>query len=167
VAITVYKVYNAAMPTTAAIAKLATGTAIKTHIQLAPPTNRDVMILGWGVSFDSNAAGVSITCELCETDVAATSLTAHVAAGLVNINNPGLSNSLCQLGTALTGWGAGAEGTITAVRMGDAQLVQPTNQFIYDWILGYEFVIRAGKFGRIRITTGTTVNCLAYMLYTE
>jgi hypothetical protein len=166
-AITVYKVFNAAMPTTAAIAKLATGTAIKTHIQLAPPTNKDVMVLGWGVSFDGSAASTSVLCELCETDVAATSLTAHVQAGLVNINNPGGANSLAQLGTALTGFGAGAEGTITAVRMGDAQLIQPTNQFIYDWILGYEFVIRAGKFGRVRITTGTTVNCLTYMLYTE
>jgi hypothetical protein len=167
VAVNVYKVYNAAMPTTAAIAKLATGTAIKTQIQIAPPTNKDVAVLGWGVSFDGSAAATSIMCELCETDVAATSLTAHVQAGLVNINNPGGANSLCQLGTALTGFGAGAEGTITAIRMGDAQLIQPTNQFIYDWILGYEFVIRAGKFGRIRITAGTTVNCLAYMLYTE
>jgi hypothetical protein len=98
--------------------------------------------------------------------VAAT-VTAHTSTGLHAINNPGGSASQVQVGTGLTGYNASVEGSITAVRVGDAQLIQPTNQFIYDFILGYEFVIRAGKFGRLRITTGTTVNCLAYLTYAE
>lgn len=89
------------------------------------------------------------------------------STGLHAVNNPAGSASLCQLGTALTGYNASAEGTITAVRVGDAQLIQPTNQFIYDYILGYEFVIRAGKFGRLRVTTGTAVNGLCYLAYAE
>jgi len=165
-AINIYRVWNAPMPTTAAVAKLATGTAIKTHIQIAPPSSKDVAIVGWGVSFDAAAAGVSVECELIETDVAAT-VTAYTSTGLHAINNPGGSASQVQLGTALSGFNASAEGTITAVRVGDAQLIQPTNQFIYDFILGYEFVIRSGKFGRIRITAGTTVNALAYLQYAE
>lgn len=164
----VFKVFNAPMPTTAAIAKLATGTAIKTHIQLAPPSGIDVSIIGWGISFDASASGTSITCELIETDVAAT-VTAHTSTGIMAINYPGGSpaTSTVQLGTALTGYNASAEGSITAVRVGDAQLIQPTNQYLYDFILGYEFVIRSGKFGRLRVTTGTTVNAVAYIAFTQ
>jgi hypothetical protein len=166
VAVNIYKVWNGPMPTTAAQAKLATGTAIKSHIQLAPPSSKDVAIVGWGVSFDGSAAGQSIECEVIEADVAAT-VTAHTASGLVTINNPGGSASQCQVGTALTGYAASAEGTITTVRVGDAQLVQPTNNFIYDFLLGYEFVIRAGKFGRLRITAAASVGALAYLMYVE
>lgn len=165
-AVSIFKVFNAPMPTTAAIAKLATGTAIKTHIQIAPPSTKDIAIVGWGISLDGASAGTSLECELIETDVAAT-VTAHASTGLYAVNNPGGTGSQLQLGTALTGYNASAEGTITAVRVGDAQLIQPTNQFIYDFILGYEFVIRAGKFGRLRITAGTGVNALAYAAYTE
>lgn len=165
-AVSVFKVWNAPMPTTAAVAKLTTGTAIKTHIQLAPPSSKDIAIVGWGVSFDGNAAGVSIECELIETDVAAT-VTAHTSTGLHAINNPGGSASQCQLGTVLTGYNASAEGTIAAVRVGDAQLVQPTNQYVYDVLLGNEFVIRTGKFGRLRITAAASVNALSYLSYIE
>lgn len=164
-AVNIYKVWNAPMPTTAAVAKLATGTAIKTHIQLVGPSSKDIAIVGWGISFDGVAAA-SAECELIETDVAAT-VTAHTSTGLHAINNPGGSASQCQVGVALTGYNASAEGTITAVRVGDAQLVQATNQFVYDWILGYEFVIRSGKFGRIRVTTTPTVNALCYLMYAE
>jgi hypothetical protein len=166
VAVNIYKVYNGPMPTTAAQAKLATGTAIKTHVQLAPPSSKDIAVVGWGVSFDAAAANVSISCELLETDVAAT-VTAHTSTGLVSINNPGGSASQAQVGTALTGYNASAEGSITTVREGDAQLVQPTNQFVYEYLLGYEFVIRAGKFGRLRITAGASVGAIGYIMYTE
>jgi hypothetical protein len=148
------------------MAKLATGTAIKSHIQLVPPTNKDVAVMGWGISFDGAAAGQSIECEVIEVDVAAT-VTAHAASGLHAVNNPGGSGSQLQLGTALTGYNASAEGAITAVRQGDAQLIQPTNQFIYDFILGYEFVIRSGKFGRLRVTASASVGAIAYLMYAE
>ncbi|MGH3546672.1 MAG: hypothetical protein ACRDQU_00800 [Pseudonocardiaceae bacterium] len=165
-AVTIYKVYNGPMPTTAAFAKLATGTAIKTHIQLAPPSGKDVPIVGWGISFDAAASNTSIECEVIETDVAAT-VTAHTSTGLHSVNNPGGSASQVQVGTALTGYNASAEGTITAVRLGDVQLIQPTNQYVYDFLLGYEFTIRSGKFGRLRVTASATVNAVAYLAYAE
>lgn len=165
-AVNIFRVWNSPMPTTAALAGLSTGTAIKSHVQLAPPTNKDIQVVGWGVSFNGNAAGVSVECELIEANVAAT-VTAHVASGLVAINNPGGFSSLCQLGSTLTGYNASAEGSITAVRVGDAQQVQPTNQFCYDNILGYEFTIRAGFFGRLRITSAASVLALAYIAYAE
>jgi hypothetical protein len=166
VAVNIYKVYNGPMPTTAAFAKVSITAAIKSVIQLAPPSSKDVAVVGWGISFDASAAGTSIECELCEVDVAAT-VTAYTSTGIHSINNPGGSASQIQLGTALSGFTATAEGTITAVRLGDVQLIQPTNQYIYDFLLGYEFVIRSGKFGRLRVTPAATVNAVAYIMYAE
>lgn len=162
----IYRVYNGAMPTTAALTKVTTGTAIKTLLQVAPPSGRDIEVVGWGISFDGSAVGVSIQAELIETDVAAT-VTAHTSTGIYRVNKPGGAASGVQLGTALTGYTASAEGTITAVRIGDYQLIQPTNQFVYDYILGYEFVARDTKFARIRVTATAAVNAVCYITYSE
>lgn len=45
-----YAVWNGPMPTTAALAKVATGTAIKTMMQLVPAQN--IRVIEWGASFD-------------------------------------------------------------------------------------------------------------------
>lgn len=165
-AVNIFKAYNGAMPTTAALVKVTTGVAIKTMLQIAPPSSRDITVVGWGISFDGSAAGTSIECELIETDVAAT-VTAHTSTGIMAMNNPGGSASGVQLGTALSGYTATAEGTITAVRVGDYQLIQPTNQYVYDFILGYEFTVRSGKFGRVRVTAASAVNAICYMAWAE
>jgi hypothetical protein len=162
-----YKVYNFPMPTTAAPGKVATGTAIKTLLQLAPPSTFDVTVAEWGISFDASAAGVPIQCELIETDVAAT-VTAHVASGLVAFNREALAMaSQVSLGTALTGYTASAEGTITSTRELDAQLIAPTNQNWIQWPLQRDTVIRQSKFGRIRVTAPVTVNAWCYIAYEE
>ncbi|GAC1519370.1 MAG: hypothetical protein NVS2B16_25610 [Chloroflexota bacterium] len=160
-----YRIYNGPMPTTASQAAVTTGTAIKTLLQVAPPTGSDLKVKGWGISFDASAAGVPGICELLETDVAAT-VTASVAADITRMNNPlgpAASALLVTLGTAATGYTATAEGTITAVRMGDAQQIAPTNQYIYQFPLGNEFTIQAGKFGRIRVKFAVAVNCIAWL----
>ena len=43
-------------------------------------------------------------------------------------------------------------------------LVAPTNQIDYQFPLGREFEMIAGKFLRLRVTFGTTVNVIAYMV---
>jgi hypothetical protein len=162
----IFKAFNGAMPTTSPLTKITTGTATKTLLQVAPQSSKDIACVGWGISFDGNAAGVSIQCELIETDVAAT-VTAHVSAGITSLNNPGGSVSQVQLGTALTGYTATSEGTIAAVRIGDYVQVQPTNSYVYDYILGYEFVVRAGKFLRVRVTAAAAVNAVCYAAWSE
>lgn len=159
--------YNGPAPTTAAQAVVTTGTAIKTLLQIAPPSTLDCTILEWGISFDGAAAATPIKVELVETDVAAT-VTAHVAAGIVKFNreSSGLASQV-TLGTAATGYTASAEGSITATRVLDAQLVAPTNQYLKQFPLGREPWIQPGKFLRVRVTAAAAVNAYCYVAWEE
>lgn len=163
-----YLIANGPSPTTAAQAVVATGTAIKTLLQVKASATIQAKIKEWGISFDGFAAAAPIKVELLETDVAAT-VTAHVAAGIVKYDASALgggdpTTNLIQVGTAATGYTGTAEGTITATRMFDVQLIAPTNQYVKQFPLGLEPVIAIDKFGRIRVTPGTTVNAYCYML---
>lgn len=163
-----YAIYNGPSPTTAAQVPVTTGTAIKTLLQVQASATLPAKIKEWGISFDGSAAATPIKCELLETDVAAT-VTAHVAAGIVKLDGNALAGgdpttNLIQVGTSNTGYTATAEGSITATRMFDAQLIAPTNQYVKQFPLGLEPVIAVGKYARIRVTAGAAVNAYAYMI---
>jgi hypothetical protein len=154
--------------TTASFATLATGTAIITLLQIKPLSGVSLRIKEWGVSFDGSAAATPGKIELIETDVAAT-VTALASGDITKLTHPDgdvADTALISLGTAATGYNASAEGTITAVRNLDGpQLIAPTNQFIKQFPLGLEPVVRAGKFLRIRAKFGTGVNAYAYVIF--
>jgi hypothetical protein len=100
--------------------------------------------------------------------VAAT-VTASVAADITKLDGNALSGgdpttNLIPVGTTSTGYNATAEGTITAVRNFDIQLIAPTNQYVKQFPLGREPIIQVSKFARIRVKAGTTVNAYAYMI---
>lgn len=159
---------NGASPTTAAQVVVTTGTAIKTLLQVEPSATNTLKIVEWGISFDGSAAATPIKVELLETDVAAT-VTAHVAAGIVKLDAQALSGgdpttNLIQVGTANTGYTGTAEGSITATRMFDAQLIAPTNQYVKQFPLGREPIVQISKFARIRVTAGAAVNAYCYMI---
>jgi hypothetical protein len=161
-----YKTYNGAMPTTAALAPVATGTAIKTLLQIAMPSTEQMRVIAWGISFDGSAAATPGKVELVETDVAAT-VTAHVSTGIIKLNSPNDVASLATLGTAATGFTATAEGTTTASRLLDYQLIAPTGQFGWQNPLGREWEVGISKFLRVRVTFGTTVNAVCWVEWEE
>ena len=163
-----YKVFNGPMPTTASQVAVATGTAIKTLLQVKPGTTQFLRVVEWGISFDGSAAATPGIVELCETDVAAT-VTASAAADLTKYDAEALAagdptTAIFAVGTTSTGYTASAEGTITVVRQGDVQLIAPTSQYVFQFPLGREFVIQPSKFGRIRVKFGATVNAICYLL---
>ena len=158
-----FRAFNGSMQTTAAPAKVATGTAIKTMMQLAPAANSSILIIEWGISFDGSAAATPGMVELIETDVAAT-VTAFVAADLSKYGDANDDASLLTLGTSASGYTATVEGSTTAVRTGDSQLIAPTNQYVKQFPLGQEFKVRAGKFARVRVTFGAGVNAHTYII---
>jgi hypothetical protein len=165
-----YITWNGPMPTTAAQAVVTTGTAIKTLLQIATPSTRGLQLVEWGISFDGSAAATPIKCELLTTGaVPATSLTAHVAAGVQPFNDSGAPASLVTLGTGATGYNTsgGAEGTITAVRMFDAQLVAPTNQYLKQWPLDEGPDVAVSQYLRVRVTAAAAVNALCYVVWKE
>ena len=163
---TLYFAANGAMPTTAALTKVTTGTVIKTMLQIASSATRPLKVVEWGISFDGSAAATPIQCELVQTDVAAT-VTAHVAAGVQPYDDPNAPASTVTLGTSATGYTASAEGSITTTRYGDLQLIAPTNQYVKQWPLGREFQVPVSKFLRVRVTAGTAVNAYCYVIWEE
>jgi len=163
-----YKIWNGPSPTTASQIAVTTGTAIKTMLQIVPSATLGARVVEWGVSLDGAAAAAGVQCELLETDVAAT-VTAHVAAGIVKYDNAALlggdpTTNLIQVGVAATGYTASAEGSIAAVRMLDAQFVQPTNQYLIQFPLGRDAWVQTGKSLRVRVKAAVAVNMLCYVL---
>lgn len=167
-----YKVWNDAMATTAALRKVATGTAVRTMLQLATPATRMIQILAWGFTLDVAQAG---RVELIDGDVAATVLTAHVASGIqaVDGNTPAGVQPL-TLGTAATGYmvsggSAPTENTITASRTLAQKEVTATAGFLLDY--EYQFMpweiptVTISRFVRVRATFGTTTNMQCWITF--
>jgi hypothetical protein len=155
-----YKTYNGPMVTTAAQAAVSTGTAIKTMLQLATPSTRQLTVISWGFTID-DPPGADAVIELLQTDVAAT-VTAHIASGVQPLDPNGPA-SLLTLGTAATGYTASAEGSITATRMFDAVSLSsvsaeagPFLTYTYQFMPDERPIIAVSKFLRVRATTPTT-----------
>jgi hypothetical protein len=166
---TLYKAWNGPMPTTASQATVATGTAIKTMLQIAAPATRQLTIISWGYTVNTNSAGGGIV-ELIETDVAAT-VTAHVAAGVQPLT-PGAPASLVTLSTTATGYTATAEGSTTASRVFDvvdlvADNAAPSLKHAYQFMPDERPVVAVSRFLRVRANTANTVNMHAWVVWSE
>jgi hypothetical protein len=163
-----YKVYNGPAPTTAVLAPVTTGTAIKTMLQLAP--NIDIIVTDWGCSFNGSAAATPGSVELIDTGTVFATVTAFAAADVQPQNNPyapantaGSTGVPLGLGTALSGYTATVEGTIAAGRLGGSEQVAPTNQYWKQLPLGREFCVQAGHCLRVRMLFGVAVSALCYV----
>lgn len=159
-----YRIYNGAMPTTAKFVAVTTGTSIKTLLQLKPFNL--CKIVAWGISFDGSAAATPIPVELIETGTVFATVTAHVDAGCIKMNGADqavASVAGLTMGTSATGYTSSSEGTITTTRLFDAQLVAPTNQYIYQFPLGQEPVLVIGNACRIRTHAAAAVNAICWI----
>jgi hypothetical protein len=162
------------MATTAAPVKVTTGTAIKTMLQIATPvTTRQMQLISWGYSLDAPPAttGTGVV-ELIQTDVAATTGTAHVASGVQPLD-PNAPASLVQLGTALTGYTFTVEGATTAGRTFDTQEVAGLTAgngplaYQYQWMPDERPIVAINKFLRVRATFSAAVNMLCWVCWDE
>jgi hypothetical protein len=159
-----YITFNGATPTSAALVPVATGATIKTLLQILP--TRATRVLEWGISFDGSAAATPIRCELIHTTTVAATVVAHVAAGVQPYNDPNADAAAVTLSTTGTGYTASGEGTVTGnTRIGDLQLVAPTNQYIKQYPLGEEFQVPASGILRVRVTAAATVNAYTYIIF--
>jgi hypothetical protein len=153
-----YTTWNGPMPTTAAQASANTGTAIKTMLQIATPSTRQIQLISWSFTLD-DPPGADAVIELIQTDVAAT-VTAHVAAGVQPLD-PNAPASLMTLGTSATGYTASAEGTTTASRTFDAVSLSSVSgesplTYVCQWMPDERPIVAVSKFLRVRVTTPTT-----------
>jgi len=161
-----YQVFNGPMPTTAAQAPVTTGTAIKTLLQVKLGTQTRGRLVEWGISFDGSAAATPGKCECLETGTVFGTVTASVANDIVKLGDPnGVApdTSAFIVSTTATGYTCTSEGTITATRMFDAQLIAPTNQYSKMWPLGREPMINVSTAARVRVTFAAAINAICYM----
>lgn len=164
-----FRAYNGARPTTAAFVPVTTGTVIKTLLQIAPAASTPgLRVVEWGIEFDGTSVAAPVKCELIETDVAATVTAFSLANDIVKVNNPTGPASTIQVGTALSGFTASAEGSITATRLLDAHLVAPNGAFgPKQFPLGREPEVQPGKFLRVRVTVTPAVNAVCWVEWEE
>lgn len=159
-----FKTYNGAMPTTAALPAVATGTAIKTMLQIASPASRMLRVVSWGFTMDALVTGVI---ELIQTDVAAT-VTAHTSTGIVN-DDPNGTASLVTLGASATGYTATVEGATTATRLLDIWTpgASASATYTYQFLPNETKIVAISKFLRVRTTMGTTTNLRTWVSWEE
>jgi hypothetical protein len=165
-----YSMANGPMQTTAAFAKVTTGTAVKTMLQVK--TTLPIRIVEWGWSFDGSAAATPGEIELIETGTVFGTVTAYATADITRYDgeallfgDPTASSVLFNVGTSASGYTCTSEGSITAVRnLAGPQLGAPTNQFVQQFPLGYRPLVQAGDALRIRVTFGTAVNMYCYVI---
>lgn len=161
----IYWIQSCAYQTTAAPAVVATGTTIKTLLQVATPSNECIRVVEWGVSFDTPASTSVVQMELVQTDAAAssgTSITPEAYDG-----DASFAASQCAGGAALTCYQPSSEGNTTATRTLDMQLIVPPYVYVKQWPLGREPYMGVSKFLRIRVTASVTCNAYAYVIWEE
>ncbi len=161
----IYLIGNGAMQTTAAFVKVTTGTSIKTLLQLKPFNT--CRIVEWGISFDGFAAALPIQVELIDTGTVFGTVTASADADctkLASVEDAVASVAGLTMGTSATGYTCTSEGSITAVRNFDLQLIAPTNQYVKQFPLGREPKCIIGNAVRVRVTAGTAVNAYTYIV---
>lgn len=164
---TAYRAYNAVLTNTAAPTRVATGTAIKTLLQIGVPATRPITIINWGISFNGvTPSDVPIPVELVQTDYAAT-VTGVTPGVWGNITDA--PASLCVSGTTATGHTASAEGSATGTnRLLDYVDLTPNGgAFVRDYPLGREPNVPISKFVRIRTTSAVTVGAICYITWEE
>lgn len=143
---------------------VSTGTTLKTLLQVATPSTTRIIVHGWGISFDGvTSTSTPITTVLTDVNVAATvtSLTPD------KWESTQAQASLCIGGTSATGSNASAEGTITDARLLDAQLVHPQAGYSLWFPEKDRPVVEISRFLRIRVTAGTSVNAIPWIVYGE
>jgi hypothetical protein len=164
-----YIVYNGPMPT-GIPASVATSSTLYTLLQLKPAV--PIKVTEWGISFNGSAAATPGVVELVDAGTSFATVTAFAVADVMpffdpnaGANTSGTSGTPLNLGTSASGYTSSSETAITISRVGDVQLIAPTNQYVKQFPLGREFGVPAGDALRVRASFGTSVNALCYVVF--
>jgi hypothetical protein len=157
VAATIYSVQNAALPTTAATVRVATGTSIKTLLQGTAASTKRIEICGWQVDMDGSPDGVV---ELIHTTT--------VAGGSATAVTPTVwSDSAGSAALSTWGFSPSTEGTVVATtRLLDLHNVK-ANQSTYWFPLAERPQVPASGVVRVRVSMTTGANALCTVWFTE
>lgn len=159
-----YTVWNGATAAlTAAVASVATGTSLKTMLQVKPTTN--IAVIAWGFIFDVVPTAL-VNVELITTGTVNATVTAFNAGDVVKWDDPGGIATAATLSTAASGFTSSAEGTVTASRLLDHQAAW-AQAYSMQFPLDREPGVAANDILRVRMTTATTINARAFITWEE
>lgn len=154
-------IYLAIPKASHALVEVATGTAIKTLLQVATPSTTDLSVVAWGVDFDGTSGAPGVV-TLVDVDVAATVTTLTPEKW----SNDYSQAALCVGGTSATGYNASAEGSIGASRILDGHEITPNSGGYSIWFPVAPRV-KVSRFLRIRVLFAADVNALPWILFEE
>ena len=164
-----YLLCNAPMQTINPPAAVPVGSpGTKTMLQFKPIV--PCRIVEWGYSFDGNSAGVPGKIELIETGTVFGTVTAYAAQDITKFDAEAVlfgdpTANFIGVGVNASGYTCTIEGVITTVRNLQApQLTAPTNEFLYQYPLGYRAFCQANNCVRIRMAFPAAVNALCYLI---
>lgn len=146
------------------LTEVATGTVIKTLLQVATPSTTNIRVRAWGISF----AGIVATGEPGEATLIDTNVAATVTTLTPNeYGNADQVASLCIGGTALTGYNGSAEGSITASIIIDGQKVHPQTGYAIWYPADSRPLVKASRFLRIRTNFAVSADSVPWILWEE
>lgn len=165
-----YLMINGPMPTTSAAALVTTGTSLKTMQQLVGAI--PWYIRAWGYSTSGFAAAANAQVELLATGAIAATVTTYAAADIMPYddgnglaNTAGSSGVPFNLGTALSGYTASAEGTIVATRLLDPQQTQVTTApYVREFSTDARPKLKAAEVCRVRVLFAAALNMQTWIL---
>jgi hypothetical protein len=142
---------------------VATGTALKSLLQVAP-AGTDIKVHGWGCSFDGVVAtGVPGEVALVDCAVASTAGTSLTPEEWEGTDGQA---SLAIGGTALTAYNLTTP-TETGVRFLDGQFVHPQTGYGVWFPEARHPTVKAGRFLKVRVTFAATVNAVPWIVWEE
>jgi hypothetical protein len=153
-----YRIWNTATGgLTAAPAFVATGTSLKTMLQVKPLDHAP--IIGYGWRFETDPVG-SLKLEVLTTGTINATVTASVAGDIVNFDPLGPASTL-TLATSGTGYTSSGEGSIVSTRLFDVRSVAARDMDI-QFPLDREYACGPAHYLRMRVTAANTINMLCY-----
>jgi hypothetical protein len=152
-----YIAFNAAVPTTAAMTAVATGTAIKTLLQVTAPSTRRLTVVRWGITFTGSPSAIQV--ELIHTTT--------VAGGSPTAVTPTILTDGAPASLATAGFSPSSEGTVVATtRVFDTQILS-TNNYSYEFSLGREPILPVSGVLRVRTTSAASVSATCWVAWEE
>jgi hypothetical protein len=149
---------------TAAMPLVATGTAIKTMLQIKPTT--PIALIEWGYQTDV-VPTARVNTELLTTGTVGATVTNYAAGDIAKYDDAaGAASAIATGGGNTSGYTATAEGTIISTRL-LAYRPDWGQGLFQQFPLDREPGVQANDFLRIRVTTTVSINMACYVIWEE
>lgn len=139
-----------------------------TALQVATPSTTDIVVLGWGVSFNGAAGGsqTPVICWLIDDPTGQGTVTSYTPDTWGNAQAPA---SLCVGGSSATGYNSAGTAyvTPTAPRFLDMQYVSPQTGYAVLWTPDRQPRVNVSRFLRLNCNAPALVSVIPWILWTE